>query len=168
MRVLLLCALGVALGGCGVLDDEGPPLPKPRDPAVYGPAKAVAGAQPSVDAPRLVAPTPEVARALDDGAIGVVDVAGIVSIRPEALETASDLTLEGLAWTSWDRGGATATGKLRALTCQPTCASGGIDEVPARVSLSRVTTCDGRRYFGRGEVVVEADDQPATYVRAPC
>ena len=59
------------------------------------------------------------------------------------------------------------------LTCQPTCASGGSERVPARIKLSGVKTCDGRRYFERGEVLLDPKDtpsgaQPATYLRAPC
>jgi hypothetical protein len=172
-RLLAVLAAGLALTGCGVLDDEGPATQKPLDPAVYGPPEAVPGEQPDVPLPRLVAPEGAVAQALDDGSIGVVDPGGVVSIEPERLDTASDVSLDGLRWTSWGENGAEGSGLVRMLTCNPTCASGGFDQVPGRIRLSGVKTCDGRRYFEHGEVLIDpkavrAGSQPATYLRAPC
>jgi hypothetical protein len=172
--VVLLAACACA--GCGVLDDEGPAVQGKLDPAVYGPAQAAGSAQPPViAAPVVVAPSARVARALDGGAIAVVDPGGIVSIRPERLETSSDASLSALRWTRWGSDGAEGSGEFRILTCQPTCASGGSDRVPARITLSGVKTCSGRRYFERGEVLLDVKDtpsgsgaQPATYLRAPC
>jgi hypothetical protein len=164
-RLILVCA--VLLSGCGVLDDEGPATRKPLDPAVYGPSRPVV-TQPEVPIPALVAPRGAVARELDDGAIGVVSPFGVVAVRPKTLETASDVTLTDLRWTSWDARGAEGSGTLRMLDCQPTCATGGVEERPARVSLTGVKVCQGRRYFDHGEVRPAAGDPPATYVRAPC
>jgi hypothetical protein len=177
-RLLLLALVGVALAGCGVLDDEGPAGQKALDPAVYGPAQADPGAgsvSSTIPAPRLLEPSDTVARALDGGSIAVVDLTGTVDIEPESLDTASDITLEDVRWSRWAAEGASGVGRLRMLTCQPTCATGGFDEVAASVTLSGVKTCDGRRYFERGEVQIAAGDtpggsgtQPATYLRAPC
>jgi hypothetical protein len=165
-----------AFAGCGVLDDEGPAVQGKLDPAVYGPAQASKSAQPPlIGAPAVVKPSARVARALDDGAVAVVDPGGIVSIKPERLETSSDASLSALRWTRWGSDGAEGSGEFRILTCQPTCASGGSDRVPARITLSGVKTCSGRRYFERGEVLLDVKDtpsgsgaQPATYLRAPC
>jgi hypothetical protein len=168
-RWLILCA--IALSGCGVLDEAGPAAPKPPDPAVYGPSKPDKPADPTLTVPRMVEPAPAVARALDDGAIGVVDLSGTVAIEPSSLDTASDLTLSGVHWTSWGAGGATGAGTLRIVTCQPTCASSGTKDVPARIELSGVKSCSGRRYFAHGRVLVDPADaasEPVTYVRAPC
>jgi hypothetical protein len=174
-RWLVLCAAGLALGGCGVLDEEGPAVSKAPDPAVYGPAKPSEPARPTVPLPRVVEPTAAVARALDRGSIGVVDLSGTVGIEPPSLDTASDLTLEGVHWSAWAADGAAGAGRLRTLTCQPTCASSGTKDVPARIELSGVKTCDGRRYFERGQVLIDPKDapsdaaeQPVTYLRAPC
>jgi hypothetical protein len=173
-RSLALCALALALGGCGVLDDEGPAVPKAPDPAVYGPAKATKTAVPQLPVPKLVEPTAAVARALDSGSIGVVDLSGEVTIEPGSLDTAADLTLNDVHWSSWGAGAA-GTGRLRVLSCQPTCAGSGTTDVPARIALSGVKTCDGRRYFEHGEVMIDPRDapsddagQPTTYLRAPC
>jgi hypothetical protein len=172
-RLLIVCATGLALTGCGVLDEQGPAAPKPLDPAVFGPSSVSGPSQPSVPVPPLVAPAGELARKLDGGAIGVVDPGGIVSIEPSRLETASDVSLDGLRWTSWGPGGAEASGQIHMLTCNPTCASGGSDQAPARLKLSGLKTCDGRRYFDHGEVLIDPKDTPtgappATYLRAPC
>jgi hypothetical protein len=176
VRAVLVLLAAVALAGCGVLDDEGPAVQGKLDPAVYGPARATASAQPPVTgAPVLVKPSARVTRALDEGAVAVVDPGGIVSIRPERLETSSDASLSGLRWTRWGSDGAEGSGEFRILTCQPTCASGGSDRVAARITLTGIKTCSGRRYFVRGEVLLDVKDtpsgsgaQPATYLRAPC
>jgi hypothetical protein len=167
-RLLVLALLLLGVSGCGVLDDEGPALSQPLDPSKYGAPTAVPGFQPEVPIPKLVPPRGAVAKALDSGAIGVVDLGGVVQIEPDTLDTASDITLVALRWTSWDRSGAHGEGTLRMPNCQPTCATGGVDELPARVELSGVKTCSGRRYFDHGEVRLDAHDPPATYVRAPC
>ena len=171
-RALALASVALLLAGCGVLDEEGPAAERTPDPATYGPARAVERERPSFEAPKPTAPTAEVARALDAGAIAVVDLTGTVAIEPGTLETASDATLEGVRWSEWGAGGAEGSGELALLDCQPTCAGGGTDRVPATIRLSGVKTCDGRRYFATGEVVLERDapsgGQPASYVRAPC
>jgi hypothetical protein len=172
-RLLAGLACAALLSGCGVLDEEGPAAERTPDPAAYGPSQAVKRERPSFAAPEPVPPSAEVARALDAGGIGVVDLTGTVAIEPETLETASDATLEGVRWSSWGEGGAEGTGELVVLDCQPTCAGGGKDRVRATIRLSGVATCDGRRYFAGGEVVVAAEDtpsgeQPASYLRAPC
>jgi hypothetical protein len=175
-RFLVVLLAGTLVAGCGVLDDEGPaPLGKP-DPAVYGPAEAVPTTSPAtVPAPPVREPSAVVARALDGGAIAVVDLTGAIAIEPESLDTASDVTLEGVRWSHWGADGAEGSGRLRMLTCQPTCASSGTKEVAARVVLSGVKRCEGRSYFAGGEVLIGpkdtpsgSGDQPATYLRAPC
>ena len=173
MRALLVVVSALALAGCCVLDDEGPAVSRAPDPAVYGPTTAATGVTPPVPVPKLVPPAAGVAAALDGGAIGVVDPGGVVSVKPSALETASDAGLSGLHWSTWGEEGAVGEGSFRVLTCQPTCASGGSDLVPAQITLAGVKTCGGRRYFERGEVQISAADtpaggQPATYLRAPC
>jgi hypothetical protein len=175
MRLVLLLLVCVSFAGCGVLDDKDPAVLGQPDPAVYGPSTADPSASPTLPEPRLVPPSGAVARKLDGGSIGVVDLSGIVGIEPESLETASDVTLEGVRWTRWEASGAEGSGRLRMLTCQPTCATGGFEEVAAQVTLSGVKVCDGRRYFERGSVAIAvkdtpsgSGDQPATYLRAPC
>ena len=172
-RLLASVACGLLLAGCGVLDEQGPAAERTPDPAAYGSRNAVTREQPAFDAPKLATPSADVARALDGGAIGIVDLTGTIGIEPATLETAADATLEGVRWSSWGEGGAEGAGELRMLDCQPTCAGGGSDRVPATIKLSGVKTCDGRRYFETGEVLLDPKDtpsgeQPATYLRAPC
>ena len=95
---MLACA--ASLAGCGVLDDEGPAVSRAPDPAVYGPTTAAVGVTPPVPVPKLVPPAAEVGALLDSGAIGVVDPGGVVSVKPSALETASDAGLSGVRWSS--------------------------------------------------------------------
>jgi hypothetical protein len=177
MRVLTLALLALALSGCGVLDDTGPATQATPDPALYGPSQATNNDSPAsseLPPPPKVAPSREVASELDAGKVGIVSVTGLVGVEPASLDTASDLTVTELRWTAWDASGATGTGRLRLPTCQPDCAAGTVVEVPARVELSAVKTCDGRRYFDHAEVVIvdprdaPSGMQPASYVRAPC
>jgi hypothetical protein len=168
---VLICALLVA--GCGVLDDEGPALSQGPDPAVYGPQKAVPGETPPIRVPELRPPSGEVARELDAGIVGVVDVTGAVGVRPTVLDTSRDARVESLTWTRWSADGAEATGELRIRDCQPNCARGLTQTTPATITLTGVRECDGRRYFEVAEVRIDpaqtpSGEQPATYVRAPC
>jgi hypothetical protein len=173
MRVLVVAALALAATGCGVLDDPGPPIPTGPDPAVYGPRKAVARERPPIAIPPLQEPSRRVARALESGAVGIVDVTGTVRIRPSVLETASNARVEELEWTRWSRSGAEGRGSLRSLVCKTTCARATAEMIPATITLSGVRECDGRRYFEAGAVEIDlartpAGEQPATYLRAPC
>jgi hypothetical protein len=108
-----------------------------------------------------------VAAELDAGAVGVVDLSGTVGVRPRTMETASDAQLQDLRWTRWDAAGASGTGRLRVLVCEPTCATGRGRFEPATVTLSSVRQCGGRSYFDAARVSVRGE-QPAVYVRAPC
>jgi hypothetical protein len=176
MRRLAWALMALSLAGCGVLDDEGPATHNAPDPAVYGPSRATSNVSPpasELPPPPEVPPSPQVASALDAGSVGIVGLDGTVGVEPESLETASDLTVSGLRWTAWGAAGATGSGRLRIPTCQPNCATGTAIEVPARVELTGVKTCDGRRYFDHAEVRVAPSDapsglQPASYLRAPC
>ncbi len=58
-------------------------------------------------------------------------------------------------WSRWGADGAEGSGELRMLVCQPTCASGSVEHVPARITLTGVTRCDGRRYFAAGTLAVD-------------
>jgi hypothetical protein len=168
---VLLCAL--LLAGCGVLDDEGPALSQAPDPAVYGPSKAVPGETPPIPIPPLREPGGEVARELDAGIVGVVAVTGAVGVRPTVLETARDMRVESVTWTRWDANGAEGTGDMRTRDCQPNCARGLTQTIPATITLTGVRECDGRRYFAAAALRIDpaktpSGEQPATYVRAPC
>lgn len=169
MRRLFACAAcALLLSGCGVLDEEGPGAERTPDPATYGPSKAVERERPGFEATKPRAPSAEVARALDGGQIGVVDLTGTIAIEPTALETSSDATLEGVRWSTWSADGAEGAGELRLLDCQPTCATGGTDRLQATIKLTGVKICDGRRYFETAEVLLDSGRRPATYLRAPC
>jgi hypothetical protein len=177
MRLTLVLALvALSLAGCGVLDDVGPATQATPDPSIYGPAEATDNDSPTsseLPAPPKVAPSREVAAELDAGRIGIVDIVGTVGVEPAGLDTASDLTVTELHWSHWDASGASGEGVLRVPTCQPTCATGLMQEIPARVELSAVKTCGDRRYFDHAEVRVDPGQapsgmQPASYVRAPC
>jgi hypothetical protein len=176
MRVLTLLALALALSGCGVLDDVGPATQATPDPALYGPPEATNNDSPAsseLPPPPEVAPSEAVASELDAGKVGIVGITGIVGVEPSSLDTASDLTVTDMRWTTWDATGAAGEGRLLLPSCQPNCAAGTVTEVPARVELSAVKTCGGRRYFDHAEVVVDPRDapsgmQPASYLRAPC
>jgi hypothetical protein len=168
MRLIVLaCCLGLA--GCGVSPDErvvNPGAPT-LDPKVYGPPHANPAVRIPIPRPQAKPASSAVAGALDAGAVGVVDEAGNVGVRPRTMDTASDAQLQDLRWTRWDAAGASGTGRLRELVCEPTCATGRPRFVPATVTLSSVRQCGGRSYFDAAQVSVRGE-QPAVYVRAPC
>ena len=162
----VLCA--VLFTGCGVLDDEGPALSQGPDPNVYGPTEAVPRQGPEIRIPRLHPPSQAVARSLDAGEIGVVGMTGVIGVRPDVLDTANDIRVDSLQWSTWGADGAVGEGEMLTRECQPTCAGGRTKTIPATVTLSGVRECRGRRYFESAEIRVTAGEQPATYVRAPC
>jgi hypothetical protein len=166
MRRLLLCALLVT--GCGSAG-ELPAATPTIDMSQFGPRRAVARATPPSTAP-AVRPriTPRLDAALRSGAIAVVGVNGDAGIRPAALETSSDASLEGLSWSSWSAGGASGSGEFLVQDCQPNCATGHTRRVAATVELNDVRTCEGRRYYGRAVVKLASGPAPTSYVRAPC
>jgi hypothetical protein len=158
--------IAVALAGCGAA--AGQPAAPAIDMARYGPRHAVARSGPAaapLAKPRL---TGALDRRLRNGEIAVVDVGGKAGIRPPVLETSSDAAVEKLSWSSWGGSEASASGELRVLDCQPSCATGHTRRVAATVRLSDVRVCDGRRYFGTASVTVAEGAPPASYVRAPC
>jgi|1186.fasta_scaffold476669_2 hypothetical protein len=161
MKRLVMLALLVC--GCGASSSPELPAATPTiDISRFGPRHAVAGATPApIKLPALRGSVPA-------GEVGVVDVSGLVSARPEMLQTSEDASLQHLAWSSWSADGASASGEFRVLDCQPNCATGHSRKVPATVALSGVKTCDGRRYFGRAVVKLASGPAPTSYVRAPC
>jgi hypothetical protein len=106
---------------------------------------------------------------LDGGAVAVVDLEGRMAIRPGRLTFASRGRLQGLEWSRWDDAGAEATGRMRGVLCDPTCAQGREVDVRATIRLSEPVACPAGRFFDRGEVV--ADDravESASWLAAPC
>jgi hypothetical protein len=168
MRLTLVwCCL--VLAGCGLSPDErvvNAGAPK-LDPHVYGPRHANPNVRIPIPRAHAKAADSAVAAELDAGAVGVVDAGGNVGVRPATLETSSDASLQELRWRQWDASGASGTGRLRVLVCEPTCATGRGRLEPATVTLSSVRQCGGRSYYDAAKVSVRGE-QPVVYVRAPC
>jgi hypothetical protein len=153
--------LALVLCGCGSAA-ELPAATPTIDMSRYGPRHAVArAAPPPITLPALHGSVPA-------GEVGVVDISGLVAARPRALQTSTDASLEGLAWSSWGDDGAAGSGRFKVLECQPNCASGHTRTLAATVELSDVRVCNGRRYFGRAVVKLASGPAPTSYVRAPC
>ena len=160
--------LALALTGCGAGDEPervaAPAVPR----GDYGPEQPGSGERARPVAPPRRAPSAAIASALAGGTVGVVGVEGAVGVRPDTLDVSADATLEDLRWARWDSRGAAGAGTLRVRDCDPTCASGGHDELPAIVRLSAPRLCGRATYFDRAGVVLDGADAPAAYVRAPC
>ena len=168
MRVACLLAVAFVAAGCSTPGDRGAAATPTIDMSQFGPRHAVQRQQPPAP---LVGPKPAtgiVERELRSGVVGVVDASGNVGVRPTVLETSSDAQLEQLTWSRWSASGAQARGELRVLDCQPSCATGHTRRIPARVQLSGVRVCGGRRYYGAAEVTLATGPRPTSYVRAPC
>jgi hypothetical protein len=167
---LILVVCGLALAGCGVISPDehvvNPGAPK-LNARVYGPRRANPAVKIPVARPHAKPAVASVAAELDAGQVGVVDAGGNVGVRPATLETSSDATLQDLRWRRWDAAGASGTGRLRVLVCEPTCATGRGRLETATVELSSVRQCGGRSYYDAARVSVRGE-QPVVYVRAPC
>jgi hypothetical protein len=166
--LLLLCLLCGCGGGAGAsrpvatVDDGVAPEQAARpvtDVAEPLPTGAALGAR----------PTRALRLRLDAGAVAVVDLEGRMAIRPGELTFAGRGRLEALEWSRWDDRGAAATGRMRGVLCDPTCAQGRRVDVRAAIRLSRPVACPAGRFFDRGEVV--ADDpaiESTSWLAAPC
>jgi hypothetical protein len=158
--------IALALGACGAEERAAGPPPPPKGD--FGPTAPGTGTRARPDAPPVAKPAAAVAAALAAGTVGVVGVEGRVGVRPRALEISADGTLAGLRWEDWGDSSAVGSGTLRLRDCDPTCASGNIDELPATVRLSAPRLCGRATYFDRARVEVSDAAPPTTYVRAPC
>ena len=171
MRRLVAACVTAALlagaAGCGG-GDEGVAAVPTAPPGDYGPAKAGSGTPKRPDAPPKKPPSAAVAQALAAGQVGVVGVEGVVGVRPRAIDVAADGTMQDITWTNWGTKSAEGTGRLRSRDCDPSCASGDIDMLPARIRLSRPRVCGRASYFDRAVVTLDEGPQPQSYVRAPC
>ena len=162
-----------SLSGCGVLDDERPAVAGQPDPAVYGPPRRCRASSRSPPSCQAAAAEREVARALTRGEIGVVDPGGVVSIEPRNAGHRERPHAAGAALDALGRGRRRGRGTAADAHLPADVRERRHDRVPRAVTLSGVKTCDGRRYFERGEVRIDPEDtpaggQPATYLRAPC
>lgn len=165
---LAVAALGAVLGGCGEEEREAASSQATPDPALTTPGTPEP-LRPS--APPLRAVPEAVRRQLDAGAVGVVGIAGRVSVRPARLDIAKDATLVDLRWSRWGSDRAVGRGGLRLLECDPSCAKGETVTYRARVELSDPKACPTGLYFDRSQVTASGEDgplEPAAYVRAPC
>ena len=163
-----ICALALALAGCGDSEERGQAAAPPTVKGDWGPSEPGSGERARPVAPPRKAPPATVASELDAGTVGVVGVEGAVGVRPASLDVSADGTLDDLRWQRWDSGGAEGTGTLTLRDCDPSCATGGKDRYPATVRLSSPRLCGRAAYFDRARVELEGKGAPATYVRAPC
>jgi hypothetical protein len=166
-RGLAIAALALAFAGCGSSSQETASVPPPPK-GDFGPTQPGEGKRKRPEAPPLEKASAAVAQALAAGTVGVVGVEGDVGVRPASLDVSADGTLQDLRWKDWGESTASATGALRLRDCDPTCAGGGIDTLKATIKLSSPRLCGRATYFDHATVEVPGDEQPATYVRAPC
>ena len=173
---LALCAL--ALSGCGVLDDAGPATQATPDPARLRPVGGHEQAEIRRSSElRACSETAEPGGRLRAGRRADRRRRPGRRGRRQAREPRHRLGSDGqrAALDVVGRSRAPrARGRCGCLTCQPTCAARSARRtLAARVELSGVKTCDGRRYFDHAEVFwstrpTPSGQQPTTYVRAPC
>lgn len=160
LTCLLLGLILVAAAGCG----------ESEEPTTTGPAEATFTAprqeEPANSEPECE-PAPEqkpITRGRD------VRVAGLdaePTRRPRALEVARDVRLDCLIWTRFGRGTAKATGRATVLDCVPSCAQSGTSRQAARLEVSGLQRCRGRRYYSEAELVV-GGEEPRAVLRSPC
>jgi hypothetical protein len=166
--IVLLCLL--LLYGCGG-GNERPVAPVDDGVAPEQAARPVSEvADPLPTRAALAArPDGELRRALAGGAVAVVDLEGRMGIRPRALVFAGHGRLEELVWSRWEDRGARATGRMRGVLCDPTCAQGQQVDVRATIRLSEPVVCPDGRFFDRGKVVAEDEQvESASWLAAPC
>src|SRR5712691_5443622 len=87
-------------------------------------------------------------------------------IQPPAVYfgTGGSLLIRGLRWASWGDQRAIAHGSRWANSCDPNCAAGQFAKVPAELTLSRVRTHDGVRYYSKLTTHWKVSGTPVTTV----
>lgn len=155
----LALALALAAGGCGAEEIGGAPARLGVPEALTTPG----------DGPLPLPPPPRPRVEVPAGEVGVVDVTGRGGVRPAALEIAADAAVGGIAWRRWTAQKAVGAGRMRLLTCDPSCGQGGAESVRVRVTLSQPRRCPGGSFFARATVTIPGDPRrPASFVQAPC
>ena len=162
----VLAALALALAGCGGGGGGG---------GAEAERTAAAPAQTAAPSPSAV-PSPAagagVRARLAAGELGVVDFARRALVAPAAMRPNKEQTLTRLRWRGWGGPSATATGRVRTLVCDPSCAEGRIERATAELTLSEPRACGGARYYAAGRLTVggdaEAGRRPAVFLLTPC
>ena len=111
--------------------------------------------------------------ALGRGAIAVVDLRRQVRIEPARMTINAEQELSALRWNGWGSSRAQASGRVRTLVCDPSCAQGKTEDSTAVLVLSAPRRCDGKRFYAEASMTYREPSTgrtraPATYLRTPC
>jgi hypothetical protein len=139
-------------------------------PRTSGPSEAtftVPGTpEPQAPAPRC--PPPGARPAGTAARVEVADLRGPRGAAPRTLQTAREVRLQCIRWTSWGGERAEGEGVARVLECTPTCAAGRLRHAAAEVVLSGRRVCEGTPFYDTARVRLRATRAPAAYVDPPC
>ena len=110
--------------------------------------------------------------AMAAGAVGVVDLRNLVGVEPRTMDVNREQRLERLRWSGWGTRRATGRARVRTLVCEPSCATGRVEETRAVIVLSDPKRCGARRFYTRATMTYEEAGTgktraPATYLRTP-
>lgn len=161
-------AAAVAVAGCGAAEQK-PRTRGPSEATFTVTATTAAGASEPKPRCRPAPDQPPLARTRRD-----VRVAGLdekPKTRPRTLVVAREIKLSCLVWTSFGGATASASGIAEVLDCVPTCAQSASGQRAARVAVSDLRSCSGRRFYSRVRLEVGADDpveRPRGYLTVPC
>jgi hypothetical protein len=162
-----LCVLAacLAVAGCGE------PTAAPRAGTGGEPPAATASVAPEATAQPL-AYGPGAKARLAGGAIGVVDLANRAAIAPRRMDVNSEQKLDRLRWSGWGNPSATGRGAVDTLVCDPTCATGRLEQSTAVIVLSKPRRCGGARFYTRSTLTYKEPKTgrtraPDTYLRTP-
>ncbi|HEV2814122.1 MAG TPA: hypothetical protein VGW10_12790 [Solirubrobacteraceae bacterium] len=153
-------AVGVA-GGTGCSDEQ---------PSTVGPSEATFTVPGSPEPPAPVPSCPRggVRPTGPDARVEVADLRGPSGAAPRTLQTAREVTVRCIRWTSWGEEEAQGEGVARVLECTPTCAAGRLRHAAADVALSGRRVCDGVPFYDTARVRLRGMRAPAAYVEPPC
>lgn len=84
------------------------------------------------------------------------------AVRPHALYLGAggSLFVRRVRWIGWSQAGARGSGTRWADNCVPSCAAGSFARSAATITLSRVRTHHGQRYFSRMRIAWRAGGKP--------
>lgn len=103
--------------------------------------------------------------------VRIAGLDGEAQRRPRTLQIAREIELRCLVWESFGGREATASGVTDELDCIPTCAQSGVKRRMARLRVSGLRRCGGRRFYSRMDLLLGVDedtDRPRTFPVVPC
>lgn len=163
--VALVLAAVIAVAGCG--ESEQPRTRGPADATFTVPEQETVAKEPAPTCRRA----PRVKRSKRGRDVRVAGLDSKPKRRPRKLEVAREISLSCLVWSSFGGGSAEASGRAEVLDCVPSCAQSDTARREARLRVTKLRRCRGRRFYSKASLLLgrgEDAERAPIVVTVPC